>query len=122
MSRVLNIEATLNRIDNDLERLDQLYEIALEELPRWQARMLEKIQSGDCEQIRKVAHAYKGSSATLGAEHLQELLIDLEVYAKGTQIEKSELEQYFARFSEGVVNLIAAIKDYLANKPESGDK
>lgn len=116
MSRILNVEATLSRIDNDLERLDQLYEIALDELPRWESRMKEKMDTGESEQIRKIAHAYKGSSATLGAEVLQELLINLEAYAKNEKIDNTELTTYYSQFCDNVGLLISNIKQYLENR------
>ncbi len=116
MPRTLNVEATLSRIDNDLERLDQLYQIALEELPRWEKRMREKIDTGDTEQIRKIAHAYKGSSATLGAEKLQELLMNLENDMKNSAFDKEDIEDRFQQFTEGVNSLIDTINEYLNNK------
>jgi hypothetical protein len=38
MKNILNIQATLERIDNDKSRLDELYQIALLEFPKWRSK------------------------------------------------------------------------------------
>lgn len=78
----LNIEKTLERISNDKERLKELYQLSFDEFKKWKVKMREVIDSGDFESIRKTAHTYKGSSATIGAELAREKFLAIEDAAK----------------------------------------
>ncbi len=112
MKKVLNVQATLDRIDNDSERLKELYTIALQEFPKWKERLKEKISEGQIEAVQKVAHSYKGSSATLGAEILHQMFLDMEYAARDKDFEKVK-QLYDESFHTYMEDLTAAIKEYI---------
>jgi HPt (histidine-containing phosphotransfer) domain-containing protein len=111
MKNILNIQATLERIDNDKSRLDELYQIALLEFPKWRSKLKDKVNSGDFEQIRKTAHTYKGSTATLGAEILQEFFFKMESAAKVGDIQTIQ-DLYNNEFEAKLNDVEKAINDY----------
>lgn len=111
MEKVLNVEATLERIDHDETRLRELYGIALQEFPNWRKRMHERIEAEETEAIQKIAHSYKGSSATLGAEKLHGLFLDIEKAARCSDIDEVK-HLYHEYFEKAITELEAAIQEY----------
>ncbi|MDA3901637.1 MAG: Hpt domain-containing protein [Spirochaetes bacterium] len=113
MPEILNIEATMQRIDHDKERLKELYAIALEELPKWKNRLTSAIDAGDKNAIKKSAHSYKGSSATLGAEVLFEMFLSIEKLAEKDDI--TGVQNLFKNdYEENVNNLKIAINEFIS--------
>ena len=53
--------AMLERLGGDEELARQLVELFVAECPRMMAAVRESVESGDVEQIRRAAHAFKGS-------------------------------------------------------------
>lgn len=110
-SPVLNIEGTLERISNDADRLKDLYIISFEEFPKWKLKMKEVIESGDFEKIRKVAHTYKGSSATIGAELARECFLEIENAAKDENL--NLMNDLYDKAFNAVDSAEAAMKEFL---------
>ena len=53
--------AMLERLGGDEELARQLVELFVAECPRMMAAVRESVESGDVEQVRRAAHAFKGS-------------------------------------------------------------
>ncbi|MFW5807624.1 MAG: Hpt domain-containing protein [Spirochaetota bacterium] len=115
MNSVLNVNATMERIDNDRYRLRELYTIALQEFPKWRNRLKESIDSSDLEAIQKTAHSYKGSSATLGAEVLNEMFLDMEDAAKDGNMDRVR-KIFTDSFEKNMADLESAIQVFLRSK------
>ncbi len=114
MPEILNIEATMQRIDHDKERLKELYAIALEELPKWKIRLNDAISNKDAAAIKKSSHSYKGSSATLGAEVLFEMFLKIEKLAEKDDL--TSIKNIFDNeYENNIKNLENAINDFIAN-------
>lgn len=114
MPKILNIEATMQRIDHDSERLKELYAIALEELPKWKSRLNDAISNNDATAIKKSSHSYKGSSATLGAEILFEMFLKMEKLAEQDDL-PSIRDIFENEYETNIKNLENAINDFIAN-------
>lgn len=111
---LLNIEQTLNRIDNDRKRLKELYELAVTELPKWREKVQTAFDEGDMKLIKKTSHSYKGSSATIGAENLYNLFFRMDQAAKEEDMESLKT-MYTQEFEETLLATITALEEYIAS-------
>ncbi len=66
--RVLNANAALGRIGNDMDMYQKFCVMVFEEIPDIKNKLHAALQAGDFEMLRKHAHYLKGSAATIGAE------------------------------------------------------
>ena len=75
---ILDINEFLERIQNDKGLLWELLDIFVEDFQQKRMQLREALQSHDATQVRKLAHALKGSSANISAHQLSGVLRELE--------------------------------------------
>lgn len=78
MSRIINSEKTLQRLQGDTEFLGKLYAAFLSDYDERLVLLTNKVTSGDMEEISRKAHSLKGVCSTIDAEILRECAFSLE--------------------------------------------
>lgn len=79
---VLDINEFLDRIQNDRGLLWELLDVFVEDFQEKKDRLAEAIARKDSNQIRRLAHALKGSCANISAHQLCGVLFELEKKGK----------------------------------------
>ena len=87
--------------------MSEIYEAFLSSAVDYLAAIREGAATNDAEGLRKAAHAFKGASADIGAQHLAELCRQLEALGEAGRVDGAvknleELEQEFARVKNEV--------------------
>lgn len=79
---VLDIREFLERIQNDRALLWELLDIFVDDFRQKTGQLHEALRNNDAVQVRKLAHALKGSSANISAHQLAAVLLELERMGK----------------------------------------
>ncbi len=83
---VLHLHEFLERIQNDRALLWELLDIFVEDFRQKRGQLYEALQNNDAIQVRKLAHALKGSSANISAHQLAAVLLELERMGKNNAL------------------------------------
>ncbi len=83
---VLDIKEFLERIQNDKSLFWELLDIFVEDFQQKKGQLREALQKNDATQVRKLAHALKGSSANISAHQLAVVLLELEKKGKNNDL------------------------------------
>jgi HPt (histidine-containing phosphotransfer) domain-containing protein len=89
--------------------LGEIYEAFLSSAVDYLAAIRQGAATNDAEGLRKAAHAFKGASANIGAQHLAELCRQLEALGEAGRVDGAgqrleQLEQEFARVKIEIEN------------------
>lgn len=84
---ILNTEATLKRLLDDEELLNQMLDMFVEGAPSQIKQIQTAIESQDYETVRQLAHRMRGGAAAIGAESLSMIAAELETAALNQQPE-----------------------------------
>ncbi len=103
----------LERLGGDEELARQLVELFVSECPKMMAAVRESVESGDAEQVRRAAHAFKGSVGNFTEAAPMTTAFDLEQLGRTGPIDRApvvlqrlelEVEAFLGalrRFEEG---------------------
>jgi CheY-like chemotaxis protein len=69
----------LQRIDNDFELLEKLFDSVLSQIPLCLEILVEAVQQENLDEIKDVVHKIKGVSLNMCFNHLAELAIEMEL-------------------------------------------
>ena len=83
---ILDVREFLERIQGDKALLWELLGIFVEDFQQKKGQLREALHKGDATQIRKLAHALKGSSANISAHQLYSVLLELEKMGKNNTL------------------------------------
>lgn len=83
---ILDINEFLERIQNDKGLLWELLDIFVEDFQQKRTQLHEASRNNDATEVRKLAHALKGSSANISAHQLSSVLLDLERMGKNNTL------------------------------------
>jgi HPt (histidine-containing phosphotransfer) domain-containing protein len=83
---ILDINEFLERIQNDKGLLCELLDIFVEDFQQKKTQLHEALRNNDATQVRKLAHALKGSSANISAHQLSGVLLELERMGKNNTL------------------------------------
>ncbi len=83
---VLHLNEFLERIQNDRALLWELLDIFVADFQQKKTQLREALQNNDALQVRKLAHALKGSSANIAAHQLAAVLLELEKKGKNNDL------------------------------------
>jgi signal transduction histidine kinase/CheY-like chemotaxis protein len=108
--QVLNFPDLLNRLDNDIEFVEQLLTGFLAVFPDGIADLLNAMGSGDASMISSVGHRIKGEARNLSADRLKVLLQKVEDMGRSGNITGIE------NFLEPVKKQCADLMSYLMNQ------
>lgn len=83
---ILDLNEFLERIQNDRGLLWELLDIFVEDFQEKKDQLAEAIVRKDSNQIRRLAHALKGSCANISAHQLSLVLLELEIKGKNEDL------------------------------------
>jgi len=75
---VFDRQALRNRLCNNEKLFDELIAVFLRTLPKKLAKLKNACQSSQPEEIRRIAHSLKGTTATVGAPAMQNIALQIE--------------------------------------------
>lgn len=78
----LDLSEFLERVQHDKALLLELLDIFVEDFREKRQQMEEAVRHNDCEQMKRIFHALKGSSGNISAKPLRCVLLQLEEKAK----------------------------------------
>jgi two-component system, sensor histidine kinase and response regulator len=99
------------QVEGDPDLLQELSELFMKEVPTELGALREAAQRGDAQEVERIAHTLKGSSANMGAVRMESICAELEERARSRELtdalaQISNLESEFARvravFDEGL--------------------
>lgn len=108
---VFAIDDALERVDHDVELLQELIQIFLQEHLKGEVVMKRALEAGDATTLAHAAHALKGAAANVGAMEAARLAGLIEVSAG--QHTFSDVLQLLPRLSEAVVEFRRAEESQL---------
>lgn len=79
---VLDLNEFLERVQNDKELLLELLDIFVEDFQEKRKQMEAALKNNDCDQIKRLSHALKGSSGNISAKPLRSVLLQMEEKGK----------------------------------------
>ena len=103
----------LERLGGDEELAHQLVELFISECPRMMAAVRDSVASGNADQVRRAAHAFKGSVGNFTDEAPMTTAFELEQIGKDGRLDQTamvlarlecEVEEFLSalrRFDEG---------------------
>jgi len=97
--------------------LGQMVDAFRASCPGYVARMREAIATGDHETVLNVAHALKGAAASMGAERVRSIAVDLE--QRGRQASLAGAGEQLAALEIALEQALAALND-VAAQPAQG--
>lgn len=107
ISRVLDLQGTLENLGGDPELYQELFEFFLDLVPAQLDDLGAAVQAGDIPSVDLQAHAMKGGAANVGAVRVAEASRALEVLAKAGSLDGAE--QLFDRIRAEFDDLLAVV-------------
>jgi two-component system sensor histidine kinase/response regulator len=93
---LLDRDAILERMEGDVELLEEIVQLFLEDSPRLIAAMRDSLANADAAGLRVAAHAMKGSLSNSGPLPAGTLAIELEVMGRDEDLD--DAAEVFASF------------------------
>jgi HPt (histidine-containing phosphotransfer) domain-containing protein len=111
---LVNMPDLLDRVDNDRELLQELFQLLRAEFPRLQIELQEAISSKNMQQTARSAHTLKGMFANLSIERAAATVETLENMA--SQGDQPGTENALIVFNNEVATLMPSLDAYLAEQ------
>ncbi|MDP3919747.1 MAG: response regulator, partial [Candidatus Omnitrophota bacterium] len=111
LSDVLRKDIGLRYAGDDEELYQQIIDIFVEDSPKHVKQLKESFEASNVEQVERLAHLIKGSTANIGAEELKKEALKIEMAAANGDLETG-LSHHKA-FEDSYKRLM----DFLANSP-----
>jgi two-component system sensor histidine kinase/response regulator len=105
----LDTALALRHLAGRVERLAHLLRVFADSHREAPARLRERLDCGDGDGARRIAHGLKGAAATLGATVIQAQALDLELALRDGR-PRAELEPRIARLEETLATLLDALR------------
>jgi HPt (histidine-containing phosphotransfer) domain-containing protein len=108
VAEVLDLEALRNRCMGNIEFMQRVLEKFQQQVPKELAELEQLLEAGDVEQVARVAHRVKGTSANTGASGLRRAAAEIEELgragcttdiSKGIEYMRGEWERYLGYVS-----------------------
>ncbi|MCE5284147.1 MAG: PAS domain S-box protein [Deltaproteobacteria bacterium] len=104
---VFDMPAMMDRLGGDKDLARELIGGFLEDLPKQISALRGYLEAGDAPSAMRQAHTVKGASANMGGEALSAVAFEMEMAAKGGNLEsatarQSDLEAQFIRLKEAM--------------------
>ncbi len=87
---LMDREAAMERVGNDLELLQEVARLFLEEYPESLQRIRSAIERGSARDLERAAHALKGSVSNFGAKKVVQAALELEKLGRSGTVEGAE--------------------------------
>ena len=105
---ILDIYEFLERVQNDKGLLWELLDIFVQDFREKRGLLNEALQKNDSNQVWKLSHALKGSSANISAHQLFGVLLELEKMGKNNTL--TGAEEFLADMDKKFEALLARIR------------
>jgi hypothetical protein len=112
--KLVNMSELLDRVDNDRELLQELFELFRVEFPRLQIELKEAVSSKDMQKTANAAHVMKGMLANLSFEGPAAAVGGLEHMA--VMGDQPGTERALASFGGEVESLLPSLDAFLAEQ------
>ncbi len=91
---VFDWRTLLDRVGGNVELGRSVLELFLEDTPAYALEVVASLRAGDWANVARQAHRLKGTSATVGADRLRALAVDIEERAaRATVVDSAATEQ-----------------------------
>jgi len=90
MPPLLDVKAALERLEGDRELLEELARLFADECPKSISEIRSALNAADFALLERLAHTLKGSSATMGAESVRQIALDLEMSSRARDLPLSK--------------------------------
>ena len=107
----------LSRLDGDVELAVQLAEIFNDEYSRMLDQLRAAVEAGAADEVRRAAHALKGSVANFVDGGPTATAFELETMGRTGQLEGSSI--LFDRLEQEVIALTACLRDFQSMRGQS---
>jgi HPt (histidine-containing phosphotransfer) domain-containing protein len=114
-NEVLDLEEFWERVQDDKKLLLELLDIFVRDFKEKRTQMAEAIRNKDIDQIKRIAHALKGSSGNISAKLLRLAVVQLENMGKNNNLNGADeaLSDMDRKFEE-LTGRIAVLKQELS--------
>ena len=89
MLPLLDVKGVLERLEGDRELFEELVQLFADECPKSISEIRSALDSADFVLLGRLAHTLKGSSASVGAESVRQVALELEVSSRVNDLQKS---------------------------------
>ena len=107
--------AMIERLGGDEELAHQLVELFVAECPRMMTVVRESVESGNADQVRRAAHAFKGSVGNFTDEAPMTTAFELEQIGRDGQLDQAAT--VLVRLEAEVEQFLAALGRFEAGRP-----
>jgi two-component system, sensor histidine kinase and response regulator len=109
---VLDRDAILERMEGDVELLEEIVQLFLEDSPRLIAAMRDSLANADAAGLRMAAHAMKGSLSNFGSLPAGMLASELETMGRDENLDNAAavLDSFVASFESLQPALLSLIR------------
>lgn len=115
--QTLNFPELLDRIDNDIEFVDQLFEGFLNIFPTVANDLYKALDNNEPEKVASIAHRLKGEARNLSAERLKEILQIIEDSGRSGNL--TGIEIYIEPLKKTCEDLMSYLKNQEWKKVDS---
>lgn len=98
------------RLDGDVELAVQLAEIFVDEYPRMLQRLRDAVETGSADEVRRAAHALKGSVSNFIDGGPTATAFELEMMGRSGQLAETQL--VLNRLDREIVALAASLREF----------
>jgi two-component system sensor histidine kinase/response regulator len=110
----------LDRLDGDVELAVQLAEIFNDEYARMLEQLREAVEAGVADEVRRAAHALKGSVSNFIDGGPTATAFELETMSRNNQLEGSSA--LFARLEQEVIALTECLREFQSTQGQSAKR
>ncbi len=83
---LLDVKGALERLEGDRELFEELARLFADECPKGISEIRSALDSADFVRLGRLAHTLKGSSASMGAESVRQLALELEMCSRARDL------------------------------------
>lgn len=102
----------LQRVNNREDRLKQLVQLFMDDVPDRIDALLTAIRQRDIHTVRTVAHTIKGVAGNMAARQLHQLAMTIE---EATRLDNSDLDNYLSDIEQQSDRLFSLLRDQLGS-------
>jgi HPt (histidine-containing phosphotransfer) domain-containing protein len=110
----IDMTELLERVDQDQELVQEIFELYLQEAPGLMQRVAEAVAAQNADALAKTAHAYKGVCLNLSAHGVQQLAYELEQMGREQRLDG--IDEAFQAFQVQISAMNQEVANWLATQ------
>ncbi len=107
---VLDLPGTLDRLDGDVELVQELFNMFVREIPSRIKDFRQAITDNDMGRMEKLIHSFKGVAGNLGATKIDEIALQIEKEAQKNN--RKRVVELFPSLEEAIAQVRMILEDY----------